>query len=229
MNELKSVSGRIVVSVDLQLKNSHKFSDGTTIRIERQFDNFNKRETEPANAIVIDAEHIPAGAEILINHNSTHDVNRIFDYKNLSGEEIASDIKYYSLPESECFLWRMGDGEWNPIPPFETALRVFKPYTGLLSGIEPTKVIDTLFVTSGDLNGKVVKTLKASDYECVFQENNGRERRIIRFRPYGDEKSNREPEAIAILNEATEKVNHGQYIVGLTPSDAKPINQLTHV
>jgi hypothetical protein len=98
----------------------------------------------------------------------------------------------------------------------------------LLKGIDPVKVIDTLFVTSGDLKGNVVKTLKASDYECIFQENTGRERRIIRFRPYGDEKSNREPEAIAILNEVIEKVNKGKYLIGLTPSDAKPLKQLVN-
>lgn len=225
---LKAVSGRIIVTIDLEAKNKHRFADGTIIRLERQYDNFNKRQTQPVNATVIDAENIPTGAQILIGHNSTHEVNQIFDYKQLSGEEISSSIKYYSLPESECFLWRTGTDEWQPIPPFETALRVFKPYTGIMIGVGHEKIKDVLYVTSGKLKGEVVKTIKASDYEIVFQDSNGQENRLIRFRPYGDEKSNREPEAIAILHDATEKVKKWKYIVGLTPSDAKPLNELIH-
>ncbi len=228
MNELKTVFGRIVVAIDLEGKNSHKFADGTVIRIERQYDNFNKRQTQPINAIVIDAEFIPKGAEILISHNSTHDVNRIFDYVPLSGKDIASDIKYYSLPESECFLWRTGTDEWQPISPFATALRVFKPYNGALSGIDHEKLKDTLYVTSGKLKGKVVKTVKAADYECVFQENNGQERRIIRFRPYGDEQTKREEEAIAVLHEETKQVIEGKLLIGLTSSDCQSLNKLTY-
>ncbi len=40
--------------------------------------------------------------------------------------------------------------------------------------------------------GKVVATLKAVDYEVIFQDTNGRENRIIRFRPFGDPKTKRE-------------------------------------
>lgn len=224
--ELKAVSGRVIVSVDLEGKNSHKFANGTVIRIERQVDNFNKRQTEPVNAIVIDAEHIPKGAEILIGHNALHDVNRIFDYKPLSGEEVASDIKYYSLPESECFFWRTGTGEWKPIPPYETALRVFKPYTGALSNIPHQQLKDTLYVTSGELKGQVTKTVKAADYEIIFNNEKGQEERKIRFRPFGDEKNNREEEAVAILGKETEMINKGLLLIGLSVSDCKPLNEL---
>lgn len=223
MQELKFVHGRVICSVNLEGKNSHRFANGTVIRLERNYDNFNKRQTQPVNAIVIDAEHIPAGAEVLISHNSTHDTNRIFDYKPLSGDDIASDVKYFSLPESECFLWRMGSDEWKPLPPFATALRVFKPYTGILSGIDHHKLKDILFVTSGKLQGKVVKTLRGCDYVCIFQDD-GREKNIIRFRPFGDKENKREQEAIATLNDETEMVRKGELLIGLSSSTAKKLN-----
>jgi hypothetical protein len=214
------VEGKVIVKVDLQAKNQHTFSDGTVIRRERQFDNFNRRETEAVNAICVSGEGIKAGAEILIHHNATSETNRITNYKNTLG----SDIAYYSIQVEQCFLWLDGD-KWTPLPPYATALRVFEPYNGVIEGIEPTLLKDTLYVTSGDYNGIVVKTIMASDYCVVFQDTNGREGNIIRFRPDGCEKTNREPEAIAVLNELTERVNNGELLVGINISDAKKINE----
>jgi hypothetical protein len=223
---LKHTHGRVVVSVDMEFKNSHQFEDGTVIRLERQYNEFNQRITQPVNAIVISADNIPSGAQILIAHNCTHDTNKIFDYKNLSGEEIASDVKYFSIPESDCFLWKDNDGEWKPCGVYETALRVFKPYRGIMEGIEPEIIKNTLYVTSGEYKGLVVRTLVACDYEVIFQGDEGREERIIRFRPNGDEAEKREPEAICIDNEKTELVNEGELLVGLSISDCKSIAKL---
>ncbi len=226
MIELKHRPGRVVVLVDLEKKNSHTFEDGTTIRLERDYNNFNNREVKPVNAIVVSAEHIPTGAEVLITHNATHEVNRIYDYKNLSGEDIASDNKYFSLPEGDCFLWRFDNGEWQPCPPYETALRIFEPYKGLLEGIEPKLKKELLYVTSGEYSGQVVRTLKACDYEIVFQNEKGREERIIRFRPNGDEKTKRDPEAIAIDHILTAMVDSGELLVGLSTKDCKAIETI---
>lgn len=224
MNKITAPKGKVIVMVDMEFKNQHTFVTGETIRLERQYNNLNKRETEPVNATVIDGEGIPHGAELLINHNSTHDTNRFFDYEKLSGTAIASGIRHFAIPISDCFFWRMNGGEWNPCGPFATALRVFEPYNGLIEGILPKKVSDTLYVTSGRLKGQVVKTLKACDYEIVFRDTQtGQEGRIIRFRPDGDEQSKREAEAIALLHEHTEKVNAQNLYVGLHPSDAEPI------
>lgn len=225
-NNLKHVEGKVIVSIDLQAKNSHTFQDGTKIRIERQFDNFNRRYTEPTNAIVISGKDIPEGVEILVHPNAVADHHKIHNYKKLSGQDLASDIKYYSIPEDMCFFWRDKNDTWQPIPPFETALRVFKPYKGILVGIDPTLLKDTLFVTSGNFKGQVVKTLVSSDYEVIFQDVNGREGRLIRFRPNGCEKTKKEPEAIAILNDETKKVNKGELTVGIGIKDAKPLNEL---
>lgn len=224
MNKLNHVHGRVVVSCDLDAKNWHTFSNGTKIRRERQFNELNRRITEPVNAIVISAENIPSGVEILIHPNATHDSNRIFNHSQLSGKDEGSDIKYFSIPEDQCFIWRDGN-EWKALSPYETALRVFEPYTGILHGIEPTLVKDCLYVTSGELKGRVVKTLKACDYEVIFQDVNGQESRIIRFRPNGCEKTNREPEAIALLNDLTDKLCDGELLIGIEIKDAKPINE----
>lgn len=225
MYPLKHVEGKVIVQVDLESKNWHVFESGIKIRRERQYDNLNKRETHPVNAIVISGENIPAGVEILVHPNAPSETNKINNYAKLSGKEEDSDIKYYSIPEDQCFIWRDENNQWQPLPPYDTALRVFKPYTGFIEGIEPTKLKNTLYVTSGEYKGKVVATLDACDYQIVFQDVTGREGNIIRFRPNGCEKTQREPEAIAILNEITDKVNSGEYYVGLTTSDAKPIKQ----
>lgn len=220
---LKTVSGKVIVRIDMQSKNQHTFSNGTTIRLERQFNNLNRRETEPTNGIVVSSEHIPEGSEILVHQNATNEANRIFNYQQSSD---IGDIRHYSIPEDHCFIWKDKDGIWQPLPPYETALRVFKPYAGILSGIEPSKIKDTLYVTSGELKGKCVATLKACDFQIVFQGSNGKEDSIIRFRPFGDDKNQREPEAIAILTKETKKIKDGTLYVGLTPSDCKPLKEI---
>mgnify|MGYP002813323528 FL=1 len=221
---LKHTEGRVVARVNREKKNYYTFADGTKIRVERQFDNFNRRETQPTNAIVVSAKGIPEGAEILVHPNAPEENNRIYDYTPLSGEEVASHVKYYSIPEDQCFAWR-NENQWKPIPPFETALRVFKPYKGLLTGVEPTQLKDVLFVTSGELKGKVVKTIKSSDYCIVFQDTNGKEGNLIRFRPFGCQKTKREEEAVAILWDETKLVNRGDLLVGLSKSDAKQLKE----
>ncbi len=216
-DNLKCTDGRVVIKINLQGKNYYSFENGAKIRLERQFNNFNRRESEPVNAIVIDGQGIPKHSEILIHPNSIHDSNKIFSYKDKS-----PDVGYYSIKTEECFLYNNGNG-WQSIPPYETALRIFKPYFGTIQGIEPELLKNVLYVTSGDLKGKVVSTVKAADYQIVFQDSNGREGNIIRFRPHGEKKSMREPEAIAVMDELTDKVYAGELFVGITIKDCKII------
>lgn len=225
MSELKHVEGRVICAVDLEAKNWHTFSNGTKIRRERQYNELNRRITEPTNAIVVSGKDIPSGVEILIHPNAVHDSNRIFNYKKLSGKDEASDIKYYAIRETDCFIYLGENGIWKPLKPFETALRVFIPYKGILEGIAPKQIKDCLYVNSGRLAGNVVKTIIASDYQIIFQDTTGKEGNLIRFRPDGDEKNNREPEAIAIMKDITKKVLNGEYIVGISISDAKPLKE----
>ncbi len=218
-DSLRHVEGRVVIKVDLDSKDSWTFENGMKIEYKRQFNNFNERETKPVNAIVISGEGIKSGAEILIHPNVIHDSNRIFSYK-----ESSDTVKYYSIHHDMCFAWHDGIG-WQPLAPYDFALRVFKPYEGLIAGIAPEQLKDTLYVTTGELKGQVVKTLVACDYEVIFQGKNGREQHLIRFRPFGDNKTKREEEALAILHDETNKVNSGKYLVGINKGDAKPINE----
>lgn len=215
---LKAPQGKVIIQIDVENKNWWQFENGQKIRYERQFDNFNRRHTEPVNAVVIDAENIPVGSEILIHPNAIADHHKIYNYIRES-----HDIKYYSIPQDMCFCYLKND-QWHPLPPYEKALRVFQPYRGKLLGIEPKQINDCLYVLTGDLKGKVVMTVKASDYCVVFQNIDGREGNLIRFRPHGDGKD-KEPEAIAIHHEYTKNVKRGTLLVGFTKSDAKTLNE----
>lgn len=218
---LNRVDGKVIVAVDLESKNSHRFSDGTTIRLERQWNNLNKRETHPVNAIAISGDGVKEGSEILIHPNMTHDAYRIFDYEPFSGKSEASDVKYYSIPVEQCYAWLDGD-TWKPLYGFDFALRVYTPYEGKLEGIEPSIIKDVLYVTTGEFTGKVIHTLKSSDYEIIFQNVDGREGRIIRFRHFPDHDNERE-EVIAINDSLTRLVKNKKLLVGLTPTNAKTI------
>lgn len=221
---LQAPKGKVIVSVDLEGKNSHRFANGQTIRLERQYNNLNRRETEPVNATCLASDYIPVGAEVLIHFNACHAVNQLFSLGQLGGEQTASSVKYYSLSEGECFLWRTAEmEEWQPCRGFATALRVFEPYKGILEGIEPKKLPNTLLLTSGALKGKVCKTLHACDFEVIYQDRNGREGRVIRCRHFDGEPHERE-EIVAVLDTLGEKLKKGDLWVGLTPSDAKPLN-----
>ena len=219
---LKHIEGRVIVSVDTQAKNWHTFQDGTKIRRERQFNEFNRRITEPVNAIVISADKVPSGSEILISHNAIHESNRIFDYTPISGVFEASDIKYYSLHETDCFAWRDEKEQLRPMKNFCFALRVFKPYSGLMLGIEPTLVEGVLYITTGEFKGNVAHVLKAADYEIIFQGKDGREERVIRCRHFEDEYNEKE-ELVAIAHDLTDKVISGKLLIGLSTKDANKI------
>lgn len=212
---LKHVNGRIIVRVNKQAKNYHTFSNGVTIRRERQYNEFNRRITQPVNAIVMSAETIPTNAEILINHNALHDTNKIFDYKSSS-----PDVEYFSLPEYECYAWKYLEEDYSPLPNFEFGLRVYEPYQGNLIGIQPKFLKDVLYVTTGDLRGKIIRTVKAADYEIIYQNDDGREAKIIRFRHSDNPDFDRE-EVIGIDTHLSDLYQKGQLLVGYSPNDAK--------
>lgn len=224
---LKHVENKVVIKVDPESKNSWTFSNGQSIRLERQWNNLNRRETEPVNAWVVSAENIKEGSEILIHPNAVTESYRIYNYTPLSGEEIAGQWKYYGIPEEMCYLYRE-DERWLPLKGFVVGQRVFEPYTGMIEGIQPTQIKNVLYIESGELTGNVVQTLKASDYEIIFQGTNGQEQRIIRCRHFPDDPDNERQEVIAIRHDLTERVNEGQLHIGLNPSAAKPLNAVEH-
>lgn len=217
-----AIEGRIIVSADLEYKNQHTFSNGQTIRIERQYNNLNKRETEPVNVTVIDGIGIPAGAEILVHHNALHPINQLFNLSQVSGEYIADSVKHFSIPESMCFLWRNPGERWQPMKGFATAMRVFEPVQTRFYGIAPKLLKETLYITSGHLTGQVVNTVRAADYEIVFRNEKGVEDRTIRLRHFENEKSDRE-EVIAINHALTEMVHDGKLLVGYSVTNCSKL------
>lgn len=222
--DLKYTENRIVIKIDLDFKNSHTFENGQKIYIGRQFNNLNRRETEPVNAIVISAEDIPKNAEILIHPNSISDTNLIHDYESIS-EEQGNSVRYYSIETISAFLWRMGAEDWEPLKGFATAYRVFKPYEGIIQGILPTQIENVLYIRSGEYEGMVCHTLKAADYEIIFMNEKGVEQKIIRCRHYENEYHDRE-ELIAVDHELTNKVKNGKLLIGLSPNDCNKLNLL---
>ena len=215
--DINHTHGRVIISIDLEGKNAHTFEDGTKLYIGRQYNNLNRRETEPVNAYVINGEGVTKGAEILIHPNAVHDSNRIFNFIS-----DVSDVKYYSIPESQCYFWRIGEEDWQPLKGFATAFRVYEEYRGSLLGIENTQIKNVLYITSGNLKGKVVHTLKACDYELIYMGSKGHEEKIIRCRHFENETNERE-EIVAVDKELTKRVLSGDLLVGVSQDTAKSI------
>ena len=216
---LKHIEGRIIVKIDMEGKNYHRFSDGTNIRRERKFNNLNFRETSPVNGIVVSAENLSTGVEVLLDYHAVHDSNKIFNYKNKS-----SRVNYYSIKQEDCYLWNNGN-DWKPHPPYELALRVFKKYDGIISWMKPEVMENILYVTTGKLKDKIVLTLVGCDYECVFQDTNGREGNRIRFLPFGEPRLNKEEEAICIREDLMKDLKDGKLLIGYTLSDCKTLKE----
>jgi hypothetical protein len=180
------------------------------------------RYVKPVNAEVVNAKNIPAGAEILIHHNATHDTYKIFNYQRPTAEA-SSDIQYFSIPIEECFMWREEKSStWNALNNFITGLRIFEPYNGFLQGIDPSLIKNKIYVTSGGLAGNVVGTVISSDYEIIYQNDDGTEGKIIRLRYYPE--GNDRNEVISVEHEYTERVKNGELLVGYSISDAKKLN-----
>ncbi len=215
-------AGRVVIKCNLSTKEDETLSNGLIIARPRDWDCFDMKIKNCTQAKVVSSDTIEKGTMVLIGHNVIHDTNRIFDYKEVTG----SDVHYYSIPENQIFLKQDENGDWVTLPPFETALKVWKPYTGILHHIPPTFIKDTLFVTSGELKDKAVKTVKSSDYVITYREpSTGKTQNIIRFRPFGLEAEHREPEAICVLDDTTEKILNDELIIGIEISDAKTYSQ----
>jgi len=228
VNDLKCVEGRVIVKVDTEYKNQVAIAGGGILELGRKFNNLDQKYTQPVNAIVIDSEYIPKGAEILIHHNCTHDTYKIFNYTHVGGEETIKSVHYFSVPEDKCYLYTLDGETWLPLNNFATGLRCFKPYKGILHGIEPTLIRDVLYVTSGELKGKVCHTLRSCDYEITFNDRHLKEQKVIRFRHSEDEQFERE-EITAISEYLTEEVEKGNVYIGLGTSDCKPISETFHV
>ena len=92
----------------------------------------------------------------------------------------------------------------------------------MLLGVDHKLIPNVLYITSGELEGKVAHTLKACDYEIIFMGDKGVEERVIRCRHFEDEINERE-EIIGIDIEMTKRVKKGDLLIGIASNDAKSI------
>ena len=216
---------RVLVRVDTEQKNYTTFADGTTIRLERGYNNLDGQYTNQVRGIVISSDVIPKDAIVLFHFNSLHASNEVFDHSELTKEETTNNIKIFSIPEQECFLWREHHvSTWKTIPPFVTALKVFEPYTGKIEGVEPKQVKNILYITSGELKGKCVHTVKAADYCIIFRGDEGKDEYIVRCRHYEGEDNPRE-EVVAIDNHLTQRIKKGELLVGYSKTNCKILKE----
>jgi hypothetical protein len=68
------------------------------------------------------------------------------------------------------------------------------------------------------LAGNVVGTVISSDYEIIYQNDDGTEGKIIRLRYYPE--GNDRNEVISVEHEMTQKVINGDLLIGYNISDA---------
>lgn len=214
ITDIQADNNRVIVSVDMEYKNSYKLTDDVSLKLMRDVEQFNGRIKSPVNAIVISGEGLEAGWEILIGHNCAHPTHEIYNH----GFDIPIDTKIYSISVEQCFIYRESkDAQWKPCKGFLIVERIFRPYKGILLGIPPAEIKNALFVASGNFLHQVLLTGLYCDYTIVFQESDGREKHITRMRDAHEERD----EALAISHSLTEQVLNGDLLIGETAETAK--------
>lgn len=214
--KLKAPVRNVLVRMQLDNKEKYKFANGMEIQIMKGFD-FNKRIDSPSIGEVVDGI-IPTGAMCLLHHNSSHDSFKVFGYKNEAGKLIEN---LYSVAEDMVFCYKENGKEWQPMKDFLITLRIFKPYEGVLTGIEPKQIIQRLYCLSGKVSdykveGKAIIVTKHSDYEIIFHQD-GKPSSIIRTRLR---------ECLGIDYDLTNEIKNGKLLIGNNLEDAKILNEI---
>jgi hypothetical protein len=218
--DIKPLPGCYIVSVDTKEKDTHTFEGGLKIHLERGYNNLDVKHTIQVKGTVVSGENIPIGALVLFHPNAIHDTYKLNNTSSLSGESEVSSVSLYAIPEGQIFLWKTDATYWQPTKNFFLAYRVFEPYKGLIQNIEPKKIKDVLYVLTGEYAGKIVGTLKACDYEVIFNDTDGRERTVIRARHFENELHDRE-EIMTIRRDLTKRYDSGELLIGINASSAK--------
>lgn len=211
---LKKIMGNVLVKMDTKQKEKYNLGNGKVLYWERGYE-FNRRLDYPSMAIIIDGEGLPIGGEILVHHNSTEPSYEVFNEDFLTDEEKREGYKILSLPKDMCFCYKK-NGEWLPYDNFLITLRVFKPYTGRLYGLEPAVVKNRMYCVKGEWEGQVLVTLVNCDYEIIWHDTENREQRLIRTR---------HREVLATDEGLLEKIQKGELLVGFSPKNCKPLSQ----
>ncbi len=219
----KAIGKNILLKIQTKNKEIYNLTEDAQIEISKGF-NFNRREDYPSYGVVIDAQKIPAGAEVLVHHNSTEEAYRVPDYNFLTEQEKLDGWKVFTIDRDMVFVYRTDGKDWLPCEDFLITKRLFTPYKGKIAGVGNQRVKNRLFVVRGndvwdeketDLTGKVMVVTENSDYEIIFHNHEHREERLIRTR---------HRELQAIDEGLTKKLKKGLVYLGLNETDCKPIN-----
>jgi hypothetical protein len=213
-------SNRVLIAVDLKYKDRVSLGEsGVILERPRNYDDLNHRVTQTSQGWVINSDYLESGSEVLVSHNSFHETNKLFTFDN---EISLQSIGVFSIPKTECYVYRVNNGKWKACEGFLLGLKVFEPYNGILEGIEPKEIKRTFFVTTdGYLKHKVVDTVNAAILPIIANDENYNEIIINRIRHYPNDPYNVREEVLAINNEKTNKVLKGELLIGNNNKDCQ--------
>lgn len=223
---LRHAPHKVLIEVDITQRNSYRFANGTELVMFPKTDQFDKRFWAATSGIVVSADDMPAGSEVLIEHNSCEPTNAVVEYENAN-----PNIKLFSVPEMEVYAWRSPHyNEWVATKYYAIGLHVYKPYKGILQNIKAEVIKNTLLILSGELKDKVVHILKNGEYTIVYQDRNGKPNELlVTFNAPPEEQGDiiidAKQEVIAIDHSLTERWLNGELLAGLTHENAKSIKQ----
>lgn len=218
---MKAIKNFVLIKIDVTQKEKYALTKDVTIQIIKGF-SFNLRVERSSMGYVIDGEGLPHGSKLLINYLGLEPTYHVPNYNYLTEEEVKEGYKVINIPKDMAFAYNSGTG-WIPCEDYLITLRIFKPYKGLMTGIEPQIVKNRMFVVAGydnydgektDLSGLVAVTTPNCDYHITYHDTDNKQYDLMRS-------MNREIEAIDY--DMTEKLNNGELLIGYSPNDCKTL------
>ncbi len=219
---MQALRNKILIKIDMTQKEKYALTKDTTIFISRGW-NFNLREDRATMGYVVHGNDMKEGTPVLVHYLSTEPSYAVDNENILTEEEKREGFKIRNIDVGMCFCWFDGKN-WQPCKGFLITKRIFKPYKGLLVGIEHELIKKRLYVVSGvdeydgsitHLNGIVCCVTENSDVELIFHDAENKEGRVIRT-------MSREIEALDFA--MTDQVIKGELLIGLSPNNCSTLN-----
>lgn len=190
-NKIKPVGKRVIILVNTEQKNSHRFTkdDGTTaeLHLANEF-SWDSRVTNFTQGILLtDYANLKAGDYVLVHHNSMDDECQ------LEHESIPRGHKIFAIYDHFLYFG-LRDGEIVCVDGYMLASRMYEEEevskAGIIMTLEPKQIPNKLkilgkpdSITDYEV-GDIAIVYKYSDYEMVHNVN-GKVERIIRLK-YAD-------------------------------------------
>ncbi len=219
---MKALYGSILVKLDTKQKEKYNLTKDVKIEIERGY-NFNLREDRASMGYIVEGGGLKEGDYCLLNYLALEQGYIIQDENILTKEEKKEGFKVLSVPKDMVFATSPDGKDWTPCKNFFLTLRIFKPYGGMILGVEPELVKEKLYVVKGfdeydgkktDLSGKVMCVTANSAYVIEWHNTENREEKLIRTMGR---------ELLAIDHSMTDEVKKGNYLIGIETTDCKKL------